>query len=318
MSWQPDTKSRRLSEFLPHALLAELHAPLVAAVLALQAALALLLAMRVVAGPAAQGAATTAVAGGLIVWAVVAATLAAVARWLWFAGPAQANALFDVSSRYLPLAAVSITAASIPLAGAGLRINAAAWLLLAIEELVVMAALPGGRIADHWLMFRSAWPNAARRSESRSRSAAGPNSEVSTNPEIANRPLGSPDAQSPDPACVQWLHRVQTVDGSDLLEGSLSTRFAAGQTTGLIHVAFCPSFARVPTLDYRQQAGPPARIKLGQLLPHGARFDIKLAEPAQAVLHVTLEIIARQTLASAQTPVSASGSSAERSTSSLQ
>jgi len=318
MSWQSDMKSRRVSEFFPHALLAELHAPLVAAVLALQAALALLLATRAIAGPAVHGVATTAAAGGLIVWAVVASMLAALARWLWFAGPAQSNASLDIASRYLPLAAVSITAASIPLTGAGLSVTAAAWLLLAIEELVVMAALPGGRIADRWPMFRSAWPTAARRGASRGRSAAKPNSEASLNPEIATRPSSSPTAPPPDAACVQRLSRVQAVNGEDLLEGSLSTRFAAGQTTGLMHVAFCPSFARVPTLDYRQQAGPAARIKLGQLLPHGARFEIKLSEPAQAALHVTLEIIARQTPEKVATSVPAPGSSAERSTSSLQ
>ena len=45
---------------------------------------------------------------------------------------------------------------------------------------------------------------------------------------------------------------------------------------------FCPPFASVPQLDFEQADGPPARVKLGQLLAYGARFEVKLDAPGPA------------------------------------
>jgi hypothetical protein len=41
-------------------------------------------------------------------------------------------------------------------------------------------------------------------------------------------------------------------------------------------VAFCPPFAGTPELTAVQLDGPEARIKIAQLLPYGARLDVKL------------------------------------------
>ena len=61
----------------------------------------------------------------------------------------------------------------------------------------------------------------------------------------------------------------------------------AGQRVAHVHVAFCPPLEHSPAIELRQSAGPPARLKLGQSLAHGARFELKLAEPGPA--SVTLE-----------------------------
>lgn len=324
MTWQPDTSVPERSVRFTRALFAELQAPLVVALLALQGALAVLLAARVFAGQASPGEATSSAAGGLLVWSVVSAMLAALARLSWFAHDRRGNNALDAVSRFLPLAAVSLTAISIPLAGAGWPVTVVAWLVLAIEELVVLTALTDGRIADRWArffktLFRSAWPQSPRDRSQQHTAGARPQTQESTKPSVATPATILPEPLAPDAPCVQRLFRVQEIDGADRLEGSLSTRFAAGQSTSQIHVAFCPSFARVPALDYRQAGGPSARVKLAQVLPHGARFDVKLSEPARCPLQVTLEIIARHAPAAANNnhhiaPVSAPGESAERST----
>jgi hypothetical protein len=45
-------------------------------------------------------------------------------------------------------------------------------------------------------------------------------------------------------------------------------------------------------MEFHQSSGPPARIKLAQLLAFGARFDIKLPTPAQGGETIALEISA--------------------------
>ncbi|HEY2838442.1 MAG TPA: hypothetical protein VGJ26_04810, partial [Pirellulales bacterium] len=111
MSWQPNAKLAQSSRTsIP--LLRELHAPLVVALLALQTALALLLASRAILALVAKGVQTTSAAGGLLAWVAVAAILAAAARWARFRDSRHQSPALDVTTRYLPLAAVTITAAS--------------------------------------------------------------------------------------------------------------------------------------------------------------------------------------------------------------
>ena len=65
-----------------------------------------------------------------------------------------------------------------------------------------------------------------------------------------------------------------------------------GTRTATAHVAFCPPFAERPQFDVRRTAGPACRVKLGQLLPQGARIEIKLHAPAAASDRLSLEFTA--------------------------
>ena len=67
---------------------------------------------------------------------------------------------------------------------------------------------------------------------------------------------------------------------------------AAGQRTASVHIAFCPPFAQTPEVSAEQTAGPPARLKTVQVLPYGARFDLKLAAACPESADVLLEFIA--------------------------
>jgi|GEM_PF-2734467 len=272
----------------------EFRAPLVALMLTLQATLALLSVAWAFAlaraGETNAGRETSAIGVALFVWAVAIALLAAASRWIWFADERRPPAA-DALVRYLPLAAAAITAASIATTGASLFPIALAWILLAAEELAVMGILRHGSLrglTEGWAMFR-AWQPAPRK--------VGPTTAHPATARQTTGPVERPntvrETQTSADDCVQRIVRAQAIDGGDHLQASLSTRLDVGQTTAQIHVAFCPSFARVPALDFRQIAGPAARVKLGQLLPHGARFEVKLSDPATAVSQVTLEVLAR-------------------------
>lgn len=101
----------------------------------------------------------------------------------------------------------------------------------------------------------------------------------------------APSALSPE--VIQQLTRAQTASGVDRLSGWLQTSLAAGERTAVLHVAFCPPFAEAPRIVARQSAGPPARIRLVTILPHGVRLEIKLnfssREPQRMLLEFSAE-----------------------------
>ena len=89
-----------------------------------------------------------------------------------------------------------------------------------------------------------------------------------------------------DPNVMQQFTRRRTAEGDDLIEGWLRARLGPGQRTTHAHISFCPPFATNPHLEFEQSDGQPARVKLGQVLPYGARFEVKLdaAGPAEVLI----------------------------------
>jgi hypothetical protein len=79
---------------------------------------------------------------------------------------------------------------------------------------------------------------------------------------------------------LQQVTRTATAAGADVLRATLFAEFPAGSRTASVHVAFCPPFVCLPQAEFHQASGPSARIKLAQLLAHGARFDVKLSSAA--------------------------------------
>jgi hypothetical protein len=105
--------------------------------------------------------------------------------------------------------------------------------------------------------------------------------------------------KTPDPfvslsaEVTQQLTRSETADGATEVCGRLRLPFAPRQRTGSIHVAFCPPLPVTPELRVEQIEGPEARIKTAQLLPYGARFDLKLAAASEEPTAVLLQFTAR-------------------------
>ena len=96
-----------------------------------------------------------------------------------------------------------------------------------------------------------------------------------------------------DSVITQRLVRTITRDGEETIAGTLQANLEAGQRTATVHVAFCPPFAALPDIEFEQTGGPAGNIKAVQLLPHGARFDIKLSKKFDEPTGVSLSFRAR-------------------------
>lgn len=103
---------------------------------------------------------------------------------------------------------------------------------------------------------------------------------------------------------TQRITRSMVADGTEVLAGWLRVPFAVGQRTQNVHLAFCPPFAHAPELSVEQADGPSARIKSAQVLPYGARLELKLhaAEetPSAVVLQFSAVIEGRDKTAAEQ------------------
>lgn len=213
----------------------------------------------------------------LLAGALVAA-VAAGARLAWYHGAAASKvSRLDWLLVSLPTAAVLGLGAALSLRETDVGALIGFWALLAVEEVC-------------------AWLPAARRQLRGGRKAAPPARPVRPDQPRAplphSLPTGSPLATPPHDV-LQQLTRSQAADGREDLSGWLRAPFSPGQRTASVHVAFCPPFAQTPELAVEQLDGPLLRIKTGQLLPHGARLDLKLAARAEQPLSVLLQFSAR-------------------------
>ncbi len=91
---------------------------------------------------------------------------------------------------------------------------------------------------------------------------------------------------------TQQLTRSVSPDGCDVLAGWLRLEFAPRQRISNLHVAFCPPFIGTPELTALQLEGPEARIKIAQLLPYGARLELKLIVPSEEPAGVLVQFYA--------------------------
>jgi hypothetical protein len=95
-----------------------------------------------------------------------------------------------------------------------------------------------------------------------------------------------------DESCDQQLTRRRLPTGEESLEAWLRVRFEAGQRTATAHVGYCPPFERTPHLTVDVMSTSPARIKVDQVLPFGARLEVKLAAAAAKQDCVVLKLLA--------------------------
>jgi len=221
-------------------------------------------------------------------------------RTLWRHSPdRRASSRGDLIMDVLLGASLVIFAAALSLPGTNALGLACFWLLIAAYE--IWAWAPG---AGQWLRRpRHENTGLEQLRIDQAQSIAAHIEPVSTLPgAISALTPGYPLGASPDTGegnntwsaakgVTQQLTRSTTAQGGDMLCGVLRLDLAAGQRTGNLHVAFCPPFAGTPELSAVQLDGPEARIKIAQLLPYGARLDVKLIaltkEPAGVLVQFT-------------------------------
>ncbi len=97
------------------------------------------------------------------------------------------------------------------------------------------------------------------------------------------------EADEPDEAICQQVVRRRESDGSETIAGWLRAEVPAAARHATAHVAICPPFEGLPQCFAEQMDGPPAQVKVAQVLPHGVRFEIKLDEPGDLASDVLVE-----------------------------
>ncbi len=101
--------------------------------------------------------------------------------------------------------------------------------------------------------------------------------------------LGSDVADERDATVTQQMTRRRHDDGSESLEGWLRADLAPGARHATAHLAVCPPLERAPECFVEPMDGPSATVKVGQLLVHGVRFEIKLDQVAREPESVWIE-----------------------------
>lgn len=93
-------------------------------------------------------------------------------------------------------------------------------------------------------------------------------------------------------ALLQHLTRSRAADGCETIHGTLLAEFAPGERNVVLHVAFCPPFERLPTVEAEVSDGPPCDVKLTQILHQGARLELRLLRASIIRERVTVEFAA--------------------------
>lgn len=109
----------------------------------------------------------------------------------------------------------------------------------------------------------------------------------------------SPFWQAPTPLdslpgdVLQQLTRCQDEQGGENIRGLLRARFAPGQRSLSLHVAFCPPLETVPECTLSQRQGPAVQVDAGQVMPYGVRIDLRRPKQNLASEDVLIELYAR-------------------------
>jgi len=216
---------------------------------------------------------------------LLTAAAAAAVRFIWRCLPSNSKrSRPDWPARILASAAVLGLGGALSLPGTNLAGLGVFWTVLAVEEF--------------WAWRPILWRMLRRGPPVQGPIRLDPPQTPAPHPPPGKLPAQVPLESSSLPAVagdnvMQQLTRRRTPDGIEELSGWLRMPFSEGQRTTSVHVAFCPPFPRAPELAVEQLDGPTTRIKTAQVLPHGVRFDLKLAASAEKRLTVMLQFSAR-------------------------
>lgn len=88
----------------------------------------------------------------------------------------------------------------------------------------------------------------------------------------------------PTQSLVRWES-----GGRDRVHGRLRVTLPSGRRAASAHVAFCPPFAAAPQVELAQPTRSGIELSIGEVLPHGARFDVKARAAREQATTVAIE-----------------------------
>jgi hypothetical protein len=93
---------------------------------------------------------------------------------------------------------------------------------------------------------------------------------------------------------LQQLTRFRTADGKGAIRGTIVAEFLVGERQTTAYVGFCPPFELLPAVEANVNDDLEAEIKLVQVLHNGAQLDVRLSEPAEEAVAVSIEFFASE------------------------
>jgi hypothetical protein len=100
------------------------------------------------------------------------------------------------------------------------------------------------------------------------------------------------EAEALPDSVLQVVRRIRDDEGRESIAAILRAEFAAGQRHAILHVGFCPPLSHLPLVEVEAGAGPEAEVRVVQAFAHGARLELRLAEPAEEACSVLVEVSA--------------------------
>lgn len=205
--------------------------------------------------------------------------LASIAMRVLQPGTGHASEFWRTAWRAAPTAANVLIASSLSIRGTPSGGVFALWMLAALGELA-------GQLICQWSAARARSELGANRARTALGTSDGPALAIIT-------PSASHDheARADDDGISQRFIRRCDERGRELLSGWLRVDIAPGERTKFAHVAFCPPLLNSPQCEI-DLADDQASAAVAQVLPQGARFELKLPRPATAPTSIALEWVA--------------------------
>jgi hypothetical protein len=181
--------------------------------------------------------------------------------------------------RAAPIIAVVLIASSLSIPGTGAGGLFALWICIAL-----------GEITSQFIA-----PSQSQRVDAANLAASLTPARAESPPDNLSRPTADNGAIQHDAADVsQRLTRRRDENGRELISGWLRVDVSPGERTKFAHVAFCPPLSRAPHCEIELEDGL-ATATVAQVLPQGARFELKLPRPATESTTISLEWVAYET-----------------------
>lgn len=93
---------------------------------------------------------------------------------------------------------------------------------------------------------------------------------------------------------VQQVVRRIEADGAESIRGRVRIDVAPQQRTAVAHVAFCPPLKKRPVCAAELVGGPSGSVRVTHVYVYGARFEVRLDQPASQSALGQLEFVARE------------------------
>jgi hypothetical protein len=160
--------------------------------------------------------------------------------------------------------------------------------------LAIACSYPGTRILD-WLLWPTVMFAAVLLPPLRRPHVAA--SLRDANPSLGEtRPrVTAPDHEAEPETILQHLTRIRLDDGREAIRGELTAEFTTGERQTTIYVAFCPPFERLPQIEANIADDSDATVKIVQFLHNGTQLEVRLPEPAEDPIRITVELYAAET-----------------------